>query len=329
MAKRPTLEEKIARLKKLRDEPHTPAARAELAKALADRSNYVGSRAAEIVGTFGLRELVPDLLAAFERWLVDPVKTDPQCLGKNAVAEALVKLGHDEAAFYRRGMCHFQPEPGWGKPQDSAAHLRGTCAIGLVQSSCGDFLDVLNRLVDLLADPEKQARVDAARAFGGLGRREAIPLLRLKVLSGDEEAEVIGACLAALLSLDAKAMVPFVAESLASPDPNVALEAAAALGECKEPAAFEALKACWQKHYDAEFKRSLLLSMGLARQPAALEFLLALIHTEPAATAADALAALYPYRFQPQARERAEEAVRANGHPSLRAAWEKVFGGER
>src|SRR5438874_1352815 len=186
MAKSRTLETKLARLKALREEPHTPAAGAELKKALADRSNYVASRAAEIVGEFGLRDLVPDLVAAFDRFLLNPVKTDPQCLAKNAVAEALTKMGHDDAEFYRKGMRHFQPEPVWGGEQDTAAHLRGTCAFGLVQSSCGDSLDVLTRLVELLADPEKPARVDAASAVANYSRPQRIPLLRLKILTGDQ-----------------------------------------------------------------------------------------------------------------------------------------------
>src|SRR5437870_3465820 len=270
MAKSRTLEAKLARLKALRQEPQTPAARAELKKALADRSNYVASRAAEVVGEFGLRDLVPELLAAFDRFLVNPAKTDPQCLAKNAVAEALTKLGHDDADFYRKGMRHFQPEPVWGGQQDTAAHFRGTCAFGLVQSSCGDSLDVLTRLVDLLADPEKPARVDAARAAANYSRPEGIPLLRLKILTGDKDAEVAGACFAALLSLAPRESVEFVAGYLGSADADVALEAAAALGESKEPKAVEALKPCGEQHFDAEFKRSLLLSIGLSRQPAAL-----------------------------------------------------------
>src|SRR4029077_14111178 len=142
-------------------------------------SNYVASRAAEIVRDFEVRDLIPGLLVAFERFLVDPAKSDPQCLAKNAIAEALTKLGHDDADFYRKGMRHFQPEPVWGGQQDTAAHFRGTCAFGLVQSSCGDSLDVLTRLVDLLAAPEKPARIDAARAVANYSRREGIPLLRL------------------------------------------------------------------------------------------------------------------------------------------------------
>src|SRR5882724_4485676 len=125
MAKSRTLDAKLARLKALREGPHTPAARAELKKALADRSNYVAARAADMVGEFELRDLIPDLLAAFDRFLVNPAKTDPQCLAKNAIAETLSKLGLDDAEFYRKGMRHFQPEPVWGGEQDTAAHLRG------------------------------------------------------------------------------------------------------------------------------------------------------------------------------------------------------------
>src|SRR5207245_899724 len=172
---------------------------------------------------------------------------------------------------------------------------------------------------------EKPARIDAASAIANYSRREGIPLLRLKILTGDQEAEVIGACFTALLILAPRESVEFVASYLQSVNADVALEAAAALGESKEPRAFEALKRCWEQHYDAEFKRSLLLSIGLSRQPAALEFLLALIRTEPAATASDAIAALYPFRYQTQTRDQAEAAIRANGHEFLWQAFAKVF----
>src|SRR5262249_4317310 len=145
------------------------------------------------------------------------------------------------------------------------------------------------------------------------------------VLSGDKEAEVMGACFTALLTMAPRESVDFVAGYLESAEGDVALEAAAALGESKEPRAFEVLKGCWERHYDAEFKRSLLLSIGLSRQPAALEFLLSLIRTEPAATAADAIAALYPFRYQPQTRDKVEEAIRANGREFLWQAFAKVF----
>src|SRR5262245_27590503 len=60
-----------------------------LQKALKDRSNYQVSKAAAIAGDLRREELVPDLVAAFDRFMNDPVKTDPQCWAKTAIAKAL------------------------------------------------------------------------------------------------------------------------------------------------------------------------------------------------------------------------------------------------
>jgi hypothetical protein len=316
-------------LKTLRDAGDLSAAQTELAKALRDRSAYVVARAAEIVGELAIRALAPDLVSAFERFLDDPVKRDPQCLAKAALAEALVQLEHDDREFFLRGLCYVQLEPVWGGSQDSAGVLRGICAFGLVQSGSGDLLDVLNPLADLLADPEKPARVNAARAIAQLSRREGIPLLRLRIQVGDQAPEVIGECFSALLSLSPGDSVPFIAAFLESADADIGLEAAAALGEAREPLAFEALKNCWASHHDPAFKRSLLLSMGLSRQPAAMEFLLSLVQGTSLDVAADALAALAPCRFHAATRDKVEAVLRERGLASLTKTWQKIVEADR
>src|SRR6516162_5453106 len=114
MAKRQTTEAKVAHLKTLRDDPHSPEALTDLRKALADRSNYIAARAAEMVGEFELRALVPELVAAFNRMTIDASKTDPQCLAKTAIVETLVRLEQDDQDFFVQGMQYRQPEPVWG-----------------------------------------------------------------------------------------------------------------------------------------------------------------------------------------------------------------------
>src|SRR6202011_1733004 len=85
---------KIELLRELRSSPDDPATADKLRKALRDRSNYVVSKAAAVISDLSLVDLVPDLLAAFERFLIDPVKSDPQCWAKIAIAKALKDLGH-------------------------------------------------------------------------------------------------------------------------------------------------------------------------------------------------------------------------------------------
>ena len=93
--------------------------------------------------------------------------------------------------------------------------------------------------------------------------------------------------------------------------------------------AFTALKECWEIEYEPSFKKSLLLSMGLSRQPAAVEFLLSLVGGTSAEVAADALAALAPCRFHAPTREKVEAAVRQKGQPALLKSFEKMFAADR
>src|SRR5690242_14486851 len=59
----------------------------ELRKALAGRIGVVIGKAAKIAAELQARELIPELVAAFERLFESPVERDPQCLGKTGVAK--------------------------------------------------------------------------------------------------------------------------------------------------------------------------------------------------------------------------------------------------
>ncbi|MGH8629508.1 MAG: hypothetical protein ACREU7_01915, partial [Burkholderiales bacterium] len=199
MSGREALERKIRALELLRSEPESPSTLEQLRQALKDRSNYFVSKAAALAGDLRLVALEPDLLAAFDRFMANPVKSDPQCWAKNAIAKALKDLDHQDPEIFLRGLAHFQLEPVWGGREDTATALRGTCALALPGCSLDD-LEVLRRLVDALADPAKPVRIDAARAIAQLPRPESALLLRLKALVGDSDPEVKGQCFASLLS---------------------------------------------------------------------------------------------------------------------------------
>jgi HEAT repeat protein len=241
MAKR-SLEAKLARLRQLRDEPASPQLAQELRSALADGSNLVVAAAAEAVGQAGLLDLAPDLVAAFDRFLVDPVRTDKLCSAKTALALALDRLEYPHAAVFLRGIRHVQPEPAWGGSRDTAAPLRATCAFALARI---DARGVLPLLVDLLTDPEKVARVGAAQALAYCGSEAAGLLLRLKARVGDKDPEVVAECLRGVLQLSAQEGVSFVAGFLRSADEAIAESAVLALGDSRRPEAFDALKAFW------------------------------------------------------------------------------------
>jgi HEAT repeat protein len=208
--------------------------------------------------------------------LKDPGKTDPKCWAKHAIVKALKDLAHDDPAVYLRGIGHVQLEPVWGGSADSAAALRGACALALVACSLPRDT-ILIHLSEVLADPEMRVRVDAARAIAQLPGLDSILMLRVKAQAGDPEPAVVGQCFLSLLGIDARAAIPFVARFLTAKNEDLRFEAAAALGESTELLAVETLIARWRVERDPEMKRAIVLSLGVSRVAEAKEFLKELI----------------------------------------------------
>ncbi len=104
------------------------AARAEQVSAirtgLADRHFLVVSRAATLAGDKLLHELIPDLVESFPRFATDPIKRDPRCKAKGAIARALVALDSHDTGFYQAGIEYRQLEPVWGGRADTATEVR-------------------------------------------------------------------------------------------------------------------------------------------------------------------------------------------------------------
>jgi HEAT repeat protein len=316
---------KLAAIEALRAEPASAAREEQLRKALKDRNNFVVSKAAALAGQLGLTALTPHLVAAFDRFLENSAKTDSQCWAKNAIVKALKDLGYDDPDVFLRGSAHVQKEAVWGGMVDTAATLRGTCALALVACTL-DRLSILTRLVDLLADPEKTVRTDAARAIAQLPGHDSVLLLRLKTHAGDAEAEVTGTCFDALLEMSPRDSIPFVTRFLESKNEDVRLEAVAALGERPEPEAVDALKQCYEARVDPEMKTAILRSLGASRQPAAAEFLLSIAADGPAAQAATAIVALASGRFRNELVPRVEAAIAARSEAQVKTAFQREFG---
>jgi hypothetical protein len=318
---RKAFEQKLTALDDLRRQGANPNTEQALRKALADRNNYAVSKAAAITADLGLNALIPELLAAFSRFFEDPAKTDPQCWAKNAISKALAALGHDNPEVFLRGIAHIQMEPVWGGREDTAATLRATCALALVQ--CRDISDyeILSRLVDAMADSDKTVRAEAARAVGHLGRLEAGLLLRMKALAGDAEPEVIGACLSALFAVEGCAAIPFLARFLERAD-ELAEEAAAALGLTREPEAFKILADRWRREPPSMFADVLISAVALTRLPEAIDFLIDILRKgSPGAEAA--IGALAAAHLPEQTQQLIKSAVDHNPH--LLRAYDKHF----
>jgi HEAT repeat protein len=313
------VEERRSRLNDARESPGSEASLAILRKGLSDRVSVVVARAAELAGELGASALAPEMTAAFRRFLSDPSK-DKGCLAKVAIAEALTRLEHPDSEVFLEGIRHVQMEPVWGGQEDTAAWLRGLSAIGL--AGC-DHPRLASHLVDVLADREKLARLGAARALGARGGAEAVLLLRLKLLHGDPEVEVLSECFRTFLALERPSeAMSFVARFLDSGDETIAEAAALALGESRHPQALAVLKRTWGEARGRSFRRALLVAMALLRTETATDFLVSLVADESGETARGALSALGPFLYAEELRERVGKAVSARGDAVLFELYE-------
>jgi HEAT repeat protein len=309
---------KLEEIEGLRSAPEEDAV-AALRRALRDRGNFVVGKAAAIAGAREFRQLIPDLLAAFDRFMTDPVKSDPQCWAKNALAKTLKDLEHPDPEVFLRGIAHIQMEAVFGGREDTAVTLRGACALALVATRLDTF-EILTYLTDLLADSAKPVRIDAARAMAQLSAQEALLPLRLKALVGDRDPEVVGHCLAAMLSLAPRLSLPFAARFLKEHDPDIRIEAAAVLAESREPGALGYLKNFWEVQTDPQVRATFLALLAGSPLEDAAGFLLEIVESASEPLAVKAVAALRTSRFREQMGERLASVVADRQSPILMRA---------
>jgi HEAT repeat protein len=276
----------------LPEQPLSEQSVEELRQALARKSNHLVAAAAQIAGEREIAALEPDLVQAFRRFMADPLKTDKGCTAKAAIAEALVQIGAIQGDLFLQGIRHVQLEPVYGGRQDTAARLRGVCAMALVRIG---HPQALIELAHLLADHELDARIAAVRAIAHSRSEAGVPLLRFKALSGDDDPRVVCECFGGLLKLAPETSLPFVAGFLDHANAAIAEGAALALGESRLGEAFEFLKAACEGTFDPERRNAVLLAMALLRSEQALDFLLALVADAAPAAANEAVAALRIY----------------------------------
>jgi HEAT repeat protein len=322
MPKSHKVEDTLAALSALRDDPTSDAALKQLRQALAGRSSHVAAKAAQIAGESEVGALVADLIAAFDRFMTNPVKSDPNCSAKAAIADALYRIGHDDETVFLRGIRHRQMEPVYGGRIDTATDLRAACALGLVRMN---YHEALVELADLLADPEARVRAAAAQAIAYSSSDHGVPLLRLKVLSGDEDATVIAECLSALLRLAPVSSLPFAARLLDVADTSRGEAAALALGGSRLPEAFDVLRQWWERTPDVALRRTALLAIAMLRRDQPIDFLLSLVTEGDGPTAREAIKALAMYRHDDAVRERVQHCVERRTDVDLRGAFADAF----
>ncbi len=305
MAKSRTLEAQLDKLNALRSAPITPQSVDALRKALSSKNPHIVTMASDIIADAELSALEPDLVQAFGVFMRNLGKSDPGCQAKIAIVNALMLLESVAEETFLRGLYHVQMEPTWGGEVDTAAPLRGACAMALVRMQ---YRDIMVELARLLADPEADARIAATRALAYTGDPAAVPLLHFKAHIGDKHPQVMSECLGALLKLEAESALPFVAEYLKDEDYAIAEAAALALGESRLAGALDVLQQAWEETFDAQLRSTLLIAIAMLRQEEAIQYLLDMVRNEARVHAEAALAALQMYRRDEAIWQRVQQA---------------------
>lgn len=227
----------LARVREARADPASEASAKALRAALTGRESRAIAKAAAVAAEADLVGLRPDLATALARLLDASPKADPGCAAKQALCEALDRLGHDDEGLFRRAIRHQQWEPVFGGRVDTAVDLRGSAALGLARL---DRPEALLDLARLLADPEPAARMAAAHALAFRAGQDGLPLLHLRIHAGDADPRVLGSCFEAALRLAPVSSLPLVAGFLDG-GPEVGEEAALALAASRRAEAFDLL----------------------------------------------------------------------------------------
>src|SRR5664279_5498322 len=107
MSKSDPIENALNRLGELRAVAPEVAIK-ELRTYFGNRSNLVVAKAAKIAGELRMSELVPDLVAAFNRIMKNPQQLDKRCAAITEITGALYEMDYREPEVYLKGLRHVQ-----------------------------------------------------------------------------------------------------------------------------------------------------------------------------------------------------------------------------
>ena len=289
-----------------------------------EKSSYrIAKRAGEIAVQLESEQLLAPLESAFHRFCRRGEKSDPGCVAKTVIIDALRTLHFDDEDFFAAACQYSQPEPVWGGSVDAAAELRVLAAFALVEMNSRLALPIL---VDLLVDDEKTCRAGAARALAATGQPAAKLLLRLKTHLGDPEPQVLGECLTGLLDIAQAEAVPIVAGYLMDASLDNRLEAAIALGSSRQVAALEPLQRQFQAADEHEEKSIVLTAIALLQHDDAIEFVRQQLQSKKVQMAVAAIHALSHVRDKQTVKKHLEPLFNKRQHPDIEAALDEYFG---
>jgi HEAT repeat protein len=316
------VEQALDRLTVLKNEAAGPAVAAELKAFLKNRSNLVVARAAKIAGQARATELLSELMAAFDRFMANPSKLDKGCAATTEIVGALYELDHVEPEIYLIGIHHVQMEGSFGPPVDAAAKLRAISALALARTRHPAALD---EIVPLLVDEWPEARIGAIRAMAVNGGTAGALLIKLKILTGEREPDVLAECFSGLMAAAPEKSLPLVAGFIDSKDIAVAEAALLALGSSRLPAALDLLKARCERTVGDPLRKTVLLAIAMIRSDAAIEFLLARLGECTPAMAKDVVSALALFRNNERVRGLAESVVARRNEKNVTEIFRQEF----
>jgi len=316
------VEQALDQLAALKNEASGPQLAADLKTFLKNRSNLVVAKAAKIAAQSSEAQLVPPLVEAFHRLMANPAKLDKGCAATAEIIGALYELDYSEPEVYLLGIHHIQMEPSFGPPVDAATKLRAMSAMALARTR---HPAALEEIVTLLADKWPEARIGAARALAVNGGHAGALLLKLRILTGETEPEVLAECFSGLLAAAPERSLPLIAGFIDSEDMAIAETALIALGSSRLPEALALLKERWETAISAPLRKILLVAIAMNRSDDAVEFLLGLLAKSDEGTAKDVVTALAFFRTNEKVREWVEEVVIRRNEKSVSQLFSQEF----
>lgn len=323
MSKVDPIEQALNEIGELRTAPPSDAVVQKLRSYLKNRSNLVVAKAAKVAGELHMSGLAAELVAAFNRLMVNPAKLDKRCAAITEIVSALYELDYTEPEVYLQGIRHVQKEASFGPPVDEAATLRGRSAQGLLRTRYPDAVAVV---IDLLVDPEPPARLGAIRAFASNGGEVGPLLLRLKALTGDENPEMVSECFLGLLAASPGPSLPFVARYIDSEDDVIAEAAIWALGQSRQTTALPILQEKWERTADHSLRKTLIAALAASRLQESFDYLCGKLRTTDARSASDIITTLSDYATNESLRRAVAAAVEERHEPRLTELSRRHFG---
>ena len=314
--------EAYAELGRIARGPIDDAAVAKIRKAITGPTSFIVSRAVDMVAENGLRELVPEMISAFARFVEDGAKVDKGCRAKTSIAKCLNRFEYIGDEVFLIGAYHIQMEPAFGPPEDTAVELRSVSALAIARINHPEAHYIL---ADLLADSEAGVRIAAVKALAFLGTSESDVMLRLKTITGDSDG-VMGECFLGLMKMAPARSLDFVKRYLHGHGAAAMESAAIAIAASHIPESLSILKELWEEQSTGA-RRALILPIALVRSDEAFGCLLEILRTADRQTAAETIPHLRLYSGE-QYEARVREAASERNDPQIVAKVVEEFGRE-